>query len=78
MQPLFVYDPNDKPTAELMIALFDVHFSLPGSSKRVTEETAILYWNDLLQDLANGLISKYIVDFMVGYSLTRFLQRRGA
>ena len=67
MKPLFVYDPMDKPTAELMIALFDVHFSPPGTSKRVTEETAILYWNELLQDMANGLISKLYIVALLGF-----------
>ena len=67
MKPLFVYDPMDKPTAELMIALFDVHFSPPGTSKRVTEETAILYWNELLQDMANGLISKLYIIVLLGF-----------
>ena len=32
MPPLFVYNSMDERTTEIMIAVFDIHFSPPGSS----------------------------------------------
>lgn len=60
MKSLFVYDENDEPSVELMIALFDIQFSPSGSSKRITEEDTVQNWNEFLQDLGNNIISECI------------------
>ena len=58
MAALFVHDSTSKLTAEIMMGLFSMRFSPVGSSKRIAEESVIQNWNEFLQDLDQGVISK--------------------
>ena len=57
-QSLFVHNTWCKLTAEQMITLFHPQFSATGSSRRVIEDDLIQNWNEFLQDVSNGMISK--------------------
>ena len=49
MKELFVYNPDDKITVELMVAMFDVKYS----SRSEMEEQTIQFWNyEFLIDMA--------------------------
>ena len=55
MKELFTYNSNTKLTAQDMIRLFDIEFSLTGSSSRQLEEATVIHWNEFLQEVENGL-----------------------
>ena len=58
MKELFMYNPDDKITVELMMGMFDVKYSEQGSSRRELEERTIQFWNEFLIDVGNSAISK--------------------
>ena len=58
MKQLFVYNPDDKITVELMVAMFDVKYSEQGTSRRELEERTIQFWNEFLIDVGSSAISK--------------------
>ncbi len=51
---LFVHNPaSGSSTVQEMIALFEIVYSIQGSSKWVKEEATYMHWHDVLHDLAN-------------------------
>ena len=58
MEGLFVSINDTSLSAEMMINLFRFDLSPQESSKRVSEECVIQYWNEFLLDLENGMITK--------------------
>lgn len=60
IKSLFVHDPRySQLTVDQMVALFEVVYSLQGSSKRVKEEATFMHYNEFLNDVANGAVGWY-------------------
>lgn len=57
MKPLFLATGKPVLSASLVLAMFDVHWSLPGSNRREDEEAVILGWNEYVRDLEGVLFS---------------------
>ena len=58
---LFVFDSVDSVlTLDQIVALFDVVYSPQGSSKRVSEESTFMHWDEFLHDLGDGLVGRHM------------------
>lgn len=51
LRPLFLCSGRPKVTAQGLLELFEVNFSLQGSNRRSREEEVVLNWNYYVSDL---------------------------
>ena len=58
MRSLFVYNEGIELTVDKMMELFQIKLSPPECNQRLKEEDVVQLWNEFIQDLAHGMISK--------------------
>lgn len=74
---LFAHNAWCKITAEQMITLFHTQLSTLGSSRCVIEDDFIQDWNEFLQDVSNGIISKSKLLFSLKIRMIAIFPKRG-